>query len=136
LECRVILVDSNVWIDVIQRDEVWLDWSLTQLQKAREADTLAINPVIYAELVPNYNTPGELAQFVTVSGVEFTNLSPAASYAAGRAFERYRKRGGKKTGVVADFFIGGQAITEGCTLLTRDAARYKSYFPKIRLVSP
>jgi predicted nucleic acid-binding protein len=132
----MILVDSNVWIDLIQRDPKWLEWSATQIQALRQTETLAINPVIYAELVPNYDSQDDLAQFVRLSGSRFVPLSEDAAYLAGRAFERYRQRKGAKTGVVADFFIGAQALTEGWTLLTRDAARYKTYFPKIKLICP
>lgn len=132
----MILVDSNVWIDLIQRDSKWLQWSVTQIQALRQTDVLAINPVIYAELVPNYDSQVELAHFIRLSSAKLMPFSEDAAYAAGRAFEQYRLRKGQKTGVVADFFIGAQAFVEGWTLLTRDAGRFKTYFPKIKLISP
>lgn len=132
----MILVDSNVWIDLIQRDPTWLTWSLKQVQALKQTDTLALNAVIYAELVPNYNNPEDLAHFIRLSSAKFHALSQTVAYEAGRAFEQYRQRGGVKTGVLADFFIGAQAATEGWTLLTRDAARYKTYFPKIKMICP
>ncbi len=132
----MILVDSNVWIDLIQRDPQWLEWSATQLQAQRQADELAINAVIYAELVPNYDSPDDLAHFMRLSSAKLMPLSEASAYEAGRAFENYRNNRGTKTGVLPDFFIGAQALTEGWPLLTRDAARYKTYFPKIKLISP
>jgi predicted nucleic acid-binding protein len=132
----MILVDSNVWIDLIQRDPKWLEWSARQVQSARQAGPLAINAVIYAELVPNYDSSEDMEQFMRLSGAKLMPLSEACAYEAGRAFELYRKRGGAKTGVVADFLIGAQALTEGWTLLTRDAGRYKTYFPKIKLICP
>ena len=132
----MILVDSNVWIDLIQRDPKWLEWSARQVQGLRQSDVLAINAVIYAELVPNYDRHEDMAQFMRLSGAKLMPLSEACAYEAGRAFEQYRKRGGAKTGVVADFFIGAQAVTEGWTLLTRDAGRYKTYFPKIKMICP
>ena len=130
------LVDSNVWIDLIQRDAKWLEWSATQVQGLRQIGALAINPVIYAELVPNYDNSEDLAQFMRLSAAKFMPLSEACAYEAGRAFEQYRRKGGVKTGVVADFFIGAQALTEGWTLLTRDAGRYRTYFPKIKVICP
>ena len=130
------LVDSNVWIDLIQRDAKWLAWSATQVQGLRQTGALAINPVIYAELVPNYDSSEDLAQFMRLSGAKFMPLSEACAYEAGRAFEQYRRKRGVKTGVVADFFIGAQAITQGWTLLTRDAGRYRTYFPKIKMICP
>lgn len=132
----MILIDSNVWIDLIQRDPVWMPWSREQVIVARQQGPVAINAVIYAELVPNYDSAQALDEFVTASRAVLQHLSPECAYLAARAFEQYRKQGGKKTGVVADFFIGAQAVCEGWMLLTRDAARYKTYFPKIKLICP
>jgi predicted nucleic acid-binding protein len=132
----MILVDSNVWIDLIQNDPVWMSWSKEQVILAKAQKKIVINPVVYAELVPNYDSFEELAHFVKLSNATMKPLSDKCAYEAGRAFIAYRQRGGAKTGVLADFFIGAQAITEDWSLLTRDAARYKTYFPKIKLISP
>ena len=132
----MILVDSNIWIDLIQDDPVWFDWSLDQLQRARAARRAVINPVIYAELAPTYDTAEELADFVRTAKVSIQPISPDTAYAAGRAFLTYRTRKGGKTGVLPDFFIGAQAQTEGWKILTRDGARYKTYFPKVQLICP
>lgn len=132
----MILVDTNVWIDLIQNDPVWMAWSKEQVMLAKAQKKIAINPVVYAELVPNYDTFEELANFVKLSGAAIKPLSDKCAYEAGRAFITYRQRGGAKAGVLADFFIGAQTVVEDWTLLTRDAARYKTYFPKIKLISP
>jgi predicted nucleic acid-binding protein len=136
----LILVDSNVWIDVIQRDPLWLDWSLEQLEKAAHNDELAINPIICAELAPNFDTSQQLMQFLKASSAKTVPLSYECAYLAGSVHLEYRqsKRIGKTTvvGVLADFFIGAQAQTEGMTILTRDAARYKTYFPTVSLICP
>ena len=132
----MILIDSNVWIDLIQQDPVWLDWSLAQVQRARAAQTAVINPVIYAELAPTYDNPTSLAAFIGHSGAQLMPLSAASAYLAGRAFLSYRRLRGSKTGVLPDFFIGAQAQAEGWTLLTRDATRYRTYFPSVKLICP
>jgi hypothetical protein len=132
----VILIDSNVWIDLIQQDPVWLDWSLAQVQRARAGQTAVINPVIYAELAPTYDDPAALAAFIGHSGAQLMPLSAASAYLAGRAFLSYRRLRGGKTGVLPDFFIGAQAQAEGWTLLTRDANRYRTYFPSVKLICP
>ncbi len=132
----MILVDANVWIDLIERDAVWLDWSLSQLQLARAEKRVAINPVIYAELAPAYDSAAELATFIRESKAQIKAFSAECAYAAGRAFLQYRKQKGTKTGVLPDFFIGAQAQTEGWTILTRDAGRYKTYFPRVKLICP
>jgi predicted nucleic acid-binding protein len=136
----LILVDSNIWIDVIQRDPIWLDWSLAQLDLAAQTDELAINPIILAELAPNFDTSQQLMQFVKASRAKAVPLSFECSYLAGCAHLNYRqsKRTGKTSmvGVLADFFIGAQAQTEGMVILTRDSARYKTYFPTVELICP
>jgi predicted nucleic acid-binding protein len=134
------LVDSNVWIDVIQRDPLWLDWSLAQLDIAAQTDELAINPIVCAELAPNFDTSQQLMQFVKASRAKTVPLSYECAFLAGTAHLEYRKskRIGKTTvvGVLSDFFIGAQAQTEGMTILTRDSARYKTYFPTVTLICP
>ena len=132
----MILVDSNIWIDLIQEDPVWLDWSLAQVQLVRAQKCAVINPVIYAELAPTYDDPAVLDKFLSAAKATMKPLSRAAAYAAGRAFLRYRQKRGTKTGVLPDFFIGAQAQTEGWTILTRDVARYATYFPNVKLIAP
>ena len=132
----MILVDSNIWIDLIQKDPIWMDWSLAEVQKVRAQKRAVINPVIYAELAPTYDEPAALDKFLSAAKVTMKPLSRAAAYTAGRAFLRYRQKRGTKTGVLPDFFIGAQAQTEGWTILTRDVSRYATYFPDVQLIVP
>ena len=132
----MILVDSNIWIDLIQKDPFWLNWSLAEVQKVRAQKRAVINPVIYAELAPTYDQPAALDKFLSAAKVTMKPLSRAAAYAAGRAFLRYRQKRGTKTGVLPDFFIGAQAQTEGWAILTRDVSRYNTYFPDVQLIAP
>lgn len=132
----MILVDSNIWIDVIQEDPIWLDWSLAQLQQARATSRVMINPIIYAELAPTYDEPEQLDHFLKVAKATLQPLPRPAAYAAGRAFLQYRQKRGSKTGVLPDFFIGAHAQTESWTILTRDVARYATYFPNVTLIAP
>ena len=83
----MILVDSNIWIDLIQKDPVWLNWSLAEVQKVRAQKRSVINPVIYAELAPTYDEPAALDKFLSAAKVTMKPLSRAAAYAAGRAFD-------------------------------------------------
>jgi predicted nucleic acid-binding protein len=140
LEQALILVDSNVWIDIIQRDPVWLDWSLAHLDMAAQTDELAINAIIFAELAPNFETSVQLMQFVKASKAKAVPLSYDCVYLAGCTHLKYRQskrtRRTSVVGVLADFFIGAQAQAEGMTILTRDSARYKTYFPKVTLICP
>ena len=132
----MILVDSNIWIDVIQEDPIWLDWSLAQLQQARATNRVVINPIIYAELAPTCDEPKQLDHFLKVAKATLQPLPRSAAYAAGRAFLQYRQKRGTKTGLLPDFFIGAHAQTEGWPILTRDVARYATYFPKVKLIAP
>lgn len=130
------LVDTNVLIDLVQDDAEWASWSEVKLFEAQLAGTLTINPVGYAELVPAFNSMADLDSFLKSAKIAVKDISRPAAYLAGEAFLSYRKRKGIKTGVLADFFIGAQAQAENWTILTRDTARYKSYFPAVNLICP
>lgn len=132
----MILVDTNVWVDLIADDIEWKPWSLQQLRMGSLRDRLIINAVIYAELSAKYKLRTELDQFLAPTRTEFMGISSDAAFLAGKAFVAYRKRKGGRNGVLPDFFIGAQAQTEGWTLLTRDATRYKTYFPSVKLICP
>lgn len=132
----MILVDSNIWIDIMSSDPVWLDWSLAQLRQARLIDQTAINPVIFAEISASFDSLDALNDFLRPLNVQNAGFSDLAAFLAGQAFWNYRQRQGSKTGVLPDFFIGAHAQAEGWTLLTRDASRYRSYFPAVKLICP
>ena len=132
----MILVDTNVILDVVEDEPRWAEWSQRQLDAAALNDTLAINPVIYAELSMAYADIGQLDQMLAQAGFALEPIPREALFLAGKAFIRYRRSIGVKTGVLPDFFIGAHAAIAGVPLLTRDAARYKTYFPKLAVISP
>ena len=131
----MILVDTNVLLDIYRADAIWMPWSLQHLQQAKPGQ-LALNMVVYAELAGHPAEPANLDEFLEMLGIQMLELSRPAARLAGLAFRSYRQRGGTKTGVLPDFFIGAHAQAEGYNLLTRDAGRYKTYFPKIKLICP
>ena len=131
----MILVDTNVLLDIYKADSIWMPWSLQHLHQAKPRQ-LAINMVVYAELAGHPAEPANLDEFLEILGIKMLELSRPAARLAGLAFRSYRQRGGTKTGVLPDFFIGAHALAEGYNLLTRDAGRYKTYFPKIKLICP
>ena len=131
-----VLVDSNVLLDVLEVDAHWFEWSSTQLQKAADRCSLIINPVIYAEVSIGFQRIEELEDALPSSFFQRTPLPWEAAFLAGKCFMCYRKLGGTKSSPLPDFFIGAHAAVSGLTLLTRDAARYRTYFPSLKLITP
>lgn len=129
------LVDSNVLIDVFERDPTWHDWSVRQLEERSRAGRLLINPLIYAEISLTFSDSRKLDALL---GEHFgrEDLPWDAAFLAGRAYEQYRRSGGVKTSPLPDFYIGAHALTRHYPLLTRDTRRYKAYFPKLKLIAP
>ncbi|MGH6896301.1 MAG: type II toxin-antitoxin system VapC family toxin [Geminicoccaceae bacterium] len=130
------LVDTNVLFDLVTDDPIWADWSARQLRISSAQERLIVNPVVYAELSVGYDRVDEVDAALDAAGVELVEMPRAALFLAGKAFQSYRARGGTKTGVLPDFFIGAHAVVEGIRLLTRDVRRYRSYFPTISLITP
>jgi predicted nucleic acid-binding protein len=132
----MLLVDTNVLIDVLEDDPRWADWSINQLRTQTQIHPLVINPIIYAELSLAFSTFEALDAVLDKLGLALREVPRPALFLAGKAFARYRKAGGSKTGVLPDFLIGAHAAVERWTLLTRDAQRYRAYFPSVELLTP
>jgi predicted nucleic acid-binding protein len=130
------LVDSNVLIDVINDDPAWFEWSARALTRAADSGPIAINQIIYAELSVRYQSIDDFETAVTGYQLERLDLPWDAAFLAGKAYKRYRDRGGSKAAPMPDFYIGAHAAVSGLTLLTRDARRYREYFPKLKIVAP
>jgi predicted nucleic acid-binding protein len=132
----LILVDTNVLVDVVTDDPLWAEWSQRQLEHAAARDELAINDIIYAELSVRYAALDELDAMIRSARLINTAIPRPALFLAGKAFQRYRAAGGIRTGVLPDFFLGAHAVVSDTVLITRDAARYRTYFPGIMLIAP
>jgi predicted nucleic acid-binding protein len=130
------LVDTNVLIDVFARGSAFEDWSIARLADARREGALIINPVIYAEMAAGYATVAALETAISPSAFHREDLPWDAAYAAGQAYLQYRRGGGDKRSPLPDFYIGAHAAVKGYRLLTRDAVRYRNYFPMINLITP
>jgi predicted nucleic acid-binding protein len=129
------LVDSNVILDLVTADERWLEWSSVHLAEAADSGPVAINPVIFAECAYGYADVADLFSDLP-AGMEFLPLPYEAAFLAGKAFAGYRRLGGRRERILGDFYVGAHAQVTGLTLLTRDAARYRTYFPKVKLIAP
>lgn len=132
----MILVDTNVLLDVITDDPQWADWSQHQLRAAALTDRLAINGVIYAETSVHFERIGHLDAMLDTTRIALAEIPRPALFLAGKAFLAYRKDGGTRTGVLPDFFIGAHASVAQMPLLTRDPRRYRNYFPAAELIAP
>lgn len=132
----VTLIDSCVLLDVITGDEQWADWSADQVAAAMDSGRVVINPLVYAEVSVGYETVEELEELLPASDYQREPLPYVAGFAAGKAFLRYRRSGGQKRSPLPDFYIGAHAAVAGYRLLTRDASRYRTYFPTVHIIAP
>ncbi len=131
-----ILVDSNVFLDIFTQDETWFEWSAEQLAHHAERSVLAINPLIYSEISAHFSRLEELEEALPPKQIIRMDLPWEAAFLAGRCFVEYKRRGGVRRSPLPDFYIGAHASISGHMLLTRDASRYRTYFPKLKLISP
>ncbi len=132
----MLLVDTNILIDVLEDDPAWADWSVRQLRAQAQVHDLLINPVIYAELSLLFDSVTATDKVIDHMGLVLADLPRAALFLAGRAHVKYRQGGGTRSNVLADFFIGAHAAVAGCGILTRDDRRYRNYFPTVPLITP
>ena len=130
------LVDANVLLDVLTEDPVWFDWSAAALAQAAEAGPLWTNTIIYAEVSVRFSRIEDVEEALPSDDYRRAQLPWEAAFLAGKAFVRYRRRGGTRTSTLPDFFIGAHAAVADLALLTRDRGRYESYFPSVKLISP
>lgn len=130
------LVDSNVFLDLITKDEQWAPWSQRMLADAAEAGPVLINPVVYSEVSVGFSAMDGLDRVLPEELYVRAPLPWSAAFLAGKCFQDYRKRGGTKRSPLPDFFIGAHATVSKLRLLTRDARRYRTYFPTVELIAP
>src|SRR6266481_2084031 len=126
-----VMVDSNVLLDLMTEDARWLSWSAEAVENAADRFRLVINPIIYAEVSVRYSTIEDLDAALPKAMLDREAIPYEAAFLAGKAFFAYRRRGGTKRSPLPDFFIGAHAAIADYRLLTRDAARYRTYFPKL-----
>ncbi|QTD43994.1 type II toxin-antitoxin system VapC family toxin [Ottowia testudinis] len=132
----MILVDSSVLIDLIEKTPEWFDWTTQALFDASQRDQLGINALVYAEIARTFAGAAKQNEFITSCGIQYLHIPPAAAHAASVAHRAYRSAGGNRAATLPDFFIGAHAAVEGFTLMTRDAKRISTYFPSVPTLSP
>ncbi|MGX4731550.1 type II toxin-antitoxin system VapC family toxin [Kitasatospora griseola] len=132
----VTLVDSCVLLDLMTDDPTWADWSESELARVQDEGPVVINPIVYAEVSAAFSAIEELDEALPAEAFGREPLPYEAGFLAGKAFLQYRRRGGQKTAPLPDFYIGAHAAVRGHRLLTRDATRYRTYFPTVSLICP
>lgn len=133
---KTVLVDSNVLIDVLTDDPKWGDWSAEQIERLGDDSVLAVNPIIYAEVSVGFERIEELEDALPSNFFARLPLPWEAAFLAGKCFLEYRRSGGLRRSPLPDFYIGAHAAISRLRLLTRDGKRYRSYFPRVVLVTP
>ncbi|MBI4612091.1 MAG: type II toxin-antitoxin system VapC family toxin [Planctomycetes bacterium] len=131
-----VLVDANVLLDIATEDPAWFAWSSEAIERAADRGPLAINPIAYAEVSVAYDRIEDLDAHLPADAYQRLPLPWAAAFLAGKCFRDYRRRGGRKRSPLPDCYIGAHAAVAGMSLLTRDARRYRNYFPRLHLISP
>ena len=132
----MILVDSNIILDLLDNDPQWCPWSASQMQRYTQLDRMAINPIVYAEISPRHRSQAKVDELLKELRLDFADIPRSAAFLAGKAYAYYRQRGGTRPNVLPDFFIGAHATALNCLILTRDSRRYATYFPTVRLITP
>lgn len=133
---RTVLVDSNVILDVVTEDPKWFAWSADALERAAETSPLVINPLVYAEVSIGFDRIEDLDDALPASYLQREPLPWEAGFLAGKVFVKYRRSGGTRPSPLPDFYIGAHAAIREYTLLTRDARRFRTYFPHLQLMTP
>jgi hypothetical protein len=132
----MILVDSNVLLDILTLDPKWYNWSASNLSKMSESHELIINDIIYTEISIGFDNIEELEEVLSNQFFQLIAFPKEALFLAGKVFLQYKLNNGNKNSVLPDFYIGAHATILNIPLLTRDISRYKTYFPKLKLIAP
>lgn len=131
-----VLVDSNVLLDVLTEDDEWFSWSSEALARCADEAEIVVNPIVYAEVSIGFDRIEDVESALPRDVFVRSPLPWDAAFLAGKCFRAYRRRGGQKRSPLPGFYIGAHAAVSGLSLLTRDPARYRTYFPRLDLIAP
>jgi predicted nucleic acid-binding protein len=131
-----VIVDSNVLLDIFTEDSRWLSWSSNALERIANESRIVINPVIYGEVSIRFERIEELDEALPPAIFEREDIPYEAAFLAGKAYLAYRRRAGTRSSLLPDFYVGAHAAIRGYRVVTRDVARYRTYFPKLGLIAP
>jgi predicted nucleic acid-binding protein len=131
-----VLVDTCVLLDILTDNPTWSEWSATTVAAARDNGDLVINPIIYAEVSAGFERIEDVDAALPVTDFRREPLPYQAGFLAARVFVDYRRRGGARSSPLPDFYIGAHAAVSRYRVITRDTARFRTYFPGVELLTP
>lgn len=132
----VFMPDSNVLIDLLDAGEEWHEWSSRTLVDCRKRGRLITNQVIFAEVSVTFQRLEDVHDYFAAGEIAREDVPWDAAFLAGRVHLAYRRRSGIRVSPLPDFFVGAHALVRDYTLVTRDARRFRTYFPSLRIVTP
>lgn len=132
----MILIDTNVLIDIFEEDGPWTNWSRNIIARVQVSDGLFVNHVVVAELAGYFRDATNIETGLARMNIDVVPFNLQAAFRSGKAFRDYRRRGGERSSILADFLIAGHAASLGVPLITRDKRRIASYFPELTLITP
>lgn len=131
-----VFVDSCVLLDLFTDDKDWGEWSENILEKYSQTNTLYINSIVYTEISIGFTKIEEVEKAISELNIKVLEIPREALFLTGKAYLKYRKNKGTKNSPLPDFFIGAHVSVEKFNLITRDINKYKTYFPKVKLIHP
>jgi len=131
-----VFVDSCVLLDLFTDDKDWGEWSENILEKYSQTNTLYINSIVYTEISIGFKKIEEVEKAISELNIKVLEIPREALFLTGKAYLKYRKNKGTKNSPLPDFFIGAHVSVEKFNLITRDINKYKTYFPKVKLIHP
>jgi predicted nucleic acid-binding protein len=132
----ITAVDTNVLLDVFTADPSFGEPSRTAVRDARASGALVACEVVWAEVAAAFASRERAHASLERLEIEFSAMNVIAAVDAGASWRGYRRRGGARGRIVADFLIGAHAASSADRLLTRDRGFYRDHFSGLAIVDP
>lgn len=132
----ITAIDTNVLLDILLPNESFCDAAIEAVESSAAAGSLVICDLVYAELCAHFREQRECDEFLAENEIGVESLSRAAHFAASRVWREYRRQGGSRVRILADFLVGAHAALHANRLLSRDRGFYRKMFPRLTLLDP
>ncbi len=132
----ITAVDTSVLLDIFGADPEFGVRSAQALRECIAEGSVIACDIVWAETSASFAQPKAAEAALARLRIDFSSLDGSTSLAVGQSWRVYRKAGGSRERVIADFLIGGHALTNADRLLTRDRGFYRKYFKQVRILDP